>query len=177
MQTTVQFLDALSAKHGKASDYRLAKIMGCTPASISHYRHGRSYLNDETSLKVAALLDLEPGYVLACVYAERAARANAPEVQEAWERIALRVAAAVMMGVGVGGLAACLIAPDSGLPAAILNAYLHVATTPVLIEPDDCVLCKMLVRANLIDFAPVFALLAALGAVLAHLAYRLRRRP
>ncbi len=151
MQTTLEFLAAVADKHHGASDYRVAKILGVTRATISGLKHGRSYLGDETALKVAAELGVEPGYVLACVYAERATRADAPEVRKAWEKLAARVAAAVVLGVGVGGLVAVL-APEVS-PALLAVANLS----------GSSVLCKIEVCRNLIDFAPLFAALAVSG--------------
>jgi len=81
MQTTTDFLDAVKAKHGITSDYKLSKIIGCTHSSISHYRSGKSRLDENTACKVAELLDIEPGFVLACIAAERAKN---EKVRNAW---------------------------------------------------------------------------------------------
>jgi len=65
MKNTCEFLDAIKAKNSLTSDYQLAKLLGCTPSAIGNYRHGKSMLSDEYALKVADLLGLEGGYVLA----------------------------------------------------------------------------------------------------------------
>ncbi len=123
MQTTMDLLDELSAKHGDASDYRLAKILKVTKSAVSRYRGGGAFFSDEIAMRVAADLNLEPGYVLACVHAERAKQ---PAIKAVWEDLAIRVAAAVVLGVGVGGLVATL-APE--------------AAPALLIVVNDCVLC------------------------------------
>lgn len=85
MKTTVEFLDALKAMHGLASDYQLSKFLGCTRGAISSYRMGKSYLDEEMAMKVAFELSLDDGYVLACVASERARK---PEVKKAWAHTA-----------------------------------------------------------------------------------------
>lgn len=105
MQTTNEFLDSVKAKHGLTSDYQLSKLMQCTHSVISGYRHGRSKMDEETACKVADLLELEPGYVMACIAAERA---KSEKVKKAWQHIAnMAVAATVLLvigGVSIGGL-------------------------------------------------------------------------
>jgi hypothetical protein len=59
------------------------------------------------AIRVAELLELDPGYVLACMAAERAQR---PVVREAWERLAASLAVLVM---AVGS--ATLPVADTGL--------------------------------------------------------------
>lgn len=94
-KTTVEFLDAVKAKHGLTSDYQLSKLIGCTHSSISHYRGGKSKLDEGTACKVAELLEIEPGYVLACIAAERS---KDDKVKKAWAWSAAHL----------GGLAAAL---------------------------------------------------------------------
>ena len=81
MKNTCEFLDAIKAKNSLTSDYQLAKLLGCTPSAIGNYRHGKSMLSDEYALKVADLLGLEGGYVLACIAAERSKNER---VKKAW---------------------------------------------------------------------------------------------
>lgn len=95
MKTTTDFLDEVKAKHGLTSDYQLSKKLGCTCSTISGYRAGRSRMDDEMACKVAALLGIEAGYVLACIASERS---KSPIVKKAWEWTAQHL----------GGLAAVL---------------------------------------------------------------------
>lgn len=90
MQTTRQFLAAarrvLEDERGeKISDYRMAKVLGVTPSSMSRYLLGKSTLDDSVARRVAALLELHPGYVAACIQAERA---TLPESRSMWEGVA-----------------------------------------------------------------------------------------
>lgn len=96
---TIDFIDEIKKRGLARSDYAVAKLLGTTRSCLSNYRTGRSQLDDETALKVAAVLQLEPGYVLACIHA---ARAKDPAVMSAWQRAAeacRRGAAAIMIGI------------------------------------------------------------------------------
>jgi DNA-binding XRE family transcriptional regulator len=102
MHTTNQILDAISAKHGGVTDYRLAKFFGTSPQTVGHWRKGRSALSLDYALKAAELLGWEPAYVVACVERERAekdARLEATdEIKATWEKIAdaFKPAAAIL---------------------------------------------------------------------------------
>jgi len=72
MNTTIQFLDALKARHCGASDYAISKILGVTQQTVSRYRVGKDFLGDSTAIRVAKLLEIDPAYVVACAHAERA---------------------------------------------------------------------------------------------------------
>lgn len=82
---TVDFLDAVKARHNLPSDYALAKFMGLTQSQISRYRNKPEYFGDAVALKVAELLDLPADYVLACSHAERATDA---EISKVWAGMA-----------------------------------------------------------------------------------------
>lgn len=86
MQTTADLLDKAKAKNHIPSDYALAKKLGVARQRISQIRSGRQVgLRDKTALKIAHLLDVEPGYVMASIAAEHAAD---PEAKDAWIRTA-----------------------------------------------------------------------------------------
>lgn len=90
MKTTVQYLDAIRAKHGLTSDYQLAKLMDIRQSTISGYRAGRSHLDDLMSLKVADLLGIDPMEVISAANAERA---KTQAVKEVWASAWMRFAA------------------------------------------------------------------------------------
>jgi len=94
MERTADFLDALKARHQLTSDYQLAKLLNVSSSRVANYRMDRSKLDDAIALKVAELLDLEAGYVLACVHAERA---KEPRERKAWAELAKRAAAALAL--------------------------------------------------------------------------------
>lgn len=72
MNTSTQYIDAVKSKTGAASDYQLAKILGITQQAVSSLRVKRTFIGDETAIKVAELLEIDPGIVIAAVHAERA---------------------------------------------------------------------------------------------------------
>ena len=146
MQTTQEFLDAIAAKHGGASDYRLAKLLGVGSSAISAYRCRGVTFSEKQALKVAAELNIDVAYVLACAHAERAKR---PEIRAAWERVAVRVAAAVVLGIGIGGILAG--APDLAPLSLVAQGG------------EVCILCKMPVHFQDIDFNPVYLAIVLLG--------------
>lgn len=114
MHSTAALLDAIRRRHKLPSDYQLARMMGWTTQQVSNYRAGRRQLGDDVALAVAKALDLDPGYVLAIVAAERAA--SAP-VRAAWRTVAERLAAWVV-AVGVVYVACALDPFLSGAQAA-----------------------------------------------------------
>lgn len=104
MTTTVEFLDAIKARHGLPSDYALAAKLGTTRSCISNYRSRRSHLDDSTAIHVANLLEMEAGYVMACAHAERA---KSDAERTAWKSIMQKLGgAAALVLIGLGGLSA-----------------------------------------------------------------------
>ncbi|MEW6258025.1 MAG: DUF3693 domain-containing protein [Pseudomonadota bacterium] len=96
MRTTRDFLDALKARYDVHSDYALVRITGFSKQRISRYRLKEDFLGDESALRVAELLDLDPGYVMACAHAERA---GSEQIRRVWERIGERLAQAACLAV------------------------------------------------------------------------------
>jgi len=89
--TTQEYLDAIKARYDLPTDYRLAKFMGMSTQAISHYRHKGTTFSDEVALKVAELLELPEGKVLADMQAERA---RSERVKAAWREIARKLSQA-----------------------------------------------------------------------------------
>ena len=87
--TTIGFIDAIKTEYGLPSDGAVARAIGVTRQTLSKYRRGHDCLGDEPAINAAELLGLSKGYVLACVYAERA---SLPPVKQAWEEVANSVA-------------------------------------------------------------------------------------
>lgn len=91
--TTLQFLEMLQEHYkylsddGKtpASDYRVAKELGVTQQTVSRWRVGKSGMDDETAVKVAEILGMVSGHVLACVHLERS---KSSKVRAAWTVVA-----------------------------------------------------------------------------------------
>ncbi len=99
MNTAKNYLDALKAKTGATSDYKLAQILGVTRAQISKYRNGYDAFSDEMCLKVAKILEVDPYLMLASSHAERAKN---KDEKSAWTALFERLggmAASIALGI------------------------------------------------------------------------------
>lgn len=97
LKTTIDFMDAVKARHGIKSDYELSKALGVSQQTISHYRNRGSAMDTKMAVKVAELLALDPLEVIAAAEIERAERAKDEKAKGFW----MRYAAALLMVVGV----------------------------------------------------------------------------
>lgn len=95
-KTTAEFIVAVKTKYNLQSDYALAKKLGITPTSIYRFTGNKGSFSDATALHVAELLNLNSGYVLACIHAERAKAANEKSTWEKMARYLSTCAAAVL---------------------------------------------------------------------------------
>ncbi len=102
MKSSIEILDALSARLDGATDYRIAKITGIPTAKISAVRAGACSLSRVNCKRAALTLGVEPGALIAIVQAERE---EDPEIRESLLRVATRamVAAVLVAAVGLGG--------------------------------------------------------------------------
>jgi plasmid maintenance system antidote protein VapI len=98
MRTTLEFLDAIKARHSVPSDYALAKFLGVSRQAVGHYRNTRDYLGPDVAVRVAKLLDLDPAYVLICTQAERERSESARPV---WQGLAARLEASTGRAIGI----------------------------------------------------------------------------
>lgn len=85
LMTTLELLDELKSLNNNASDYRAAQIIGVKPQTVSKWRTQGSIPDDDTAVRVADALGVQPEYVLACVHAERC---KTPQARSAWLHIA-----------------------------------------------------------------------------------------
>lgn len=104
MQTTIDFLKAVKAAQGLTSDYQLAKFLGITQQSVSLLMLGKTFLGDETAIKVADCLKIYPALVLANIHAERA---KGEVEKRVWTDLVKRL----------GGIAAALVLAICALPS------------------------------------------------------------
>jgi transcriptional regulator with XRE-family HTH domain len=81
---TLEYLDAVKAKHGITSDYALAKVLNFSQSSLSLYRSGRRIFDDDVALRIATELGINP---LAVIAAANAERAKTPEQRDLWHGI------------------------------------------------------------------------------------------
>ena len=101
MHTTQSLIDLFEKSNENCTDYRAAKLLEIDKSTISEWRRKGSVMKDETGLKIAETLGLEPDYVLACLAAERA---KDSQTRVIWEGIANRlhsVAATFLLAVFV----------------------------------------------------------------------------
>ena len=103
---TAEFLEALKAARRLPTDYALAKHYGINTQTVSSYRTGRTVPDDAMGVRIAQELNLDPGYVLAQLAAERAERAKNDALAQTWHAIARRF-----------GVAASLVLAAFFLPA------------------------------------------------------------
>lgn len=89
MKTTLDFLEAVSRKLGGASDYAIAKELGISRSAISKYRRDQGTFDDDTAVKVARILDIDPAPVLLAAHAERM---KTPEARNVFAALADRFA-------------------------------------------------------------------------------------
>jgi hypothetical protein len=116
-----EWIDRAKAVKGWESDYRAAKELGITRGAMSQIRTGDSAtLGEETVLRVAQALEVDPAIVLADQAMERAKSAGA---RSAWATVLERL----------GGVAAGLLVVV-GVNPALLN---DVAALCALCKPED----------------------------------------
>lgn len=134
MKTAAAFLDALQARFGVSSDRQLERYTGWKPAQTSRYRVGKNTFDDATCIKVAAWLEIDPGYVMMCMAAQRAAT---PAIRDAWESMLKKTAACILLGFGAllgGEPMQAAAAPASHNenytpPAAPVTSQIHIMRT------------------------------------------------
>jgi predicted transcriptional regulator len=85
MPSTVQYLDAVRAKHHIGSDAELARTLGVQRQTICRYRLMPVSMDDEIAMRVAKLLDIRPATILLDMYAERQRN---PAIKAVWQEAA-----------------------------------------------------------------------------------------
>lgn len=95
---SVEFLDAVRARHKLTSDNKLAAFLQIPQGRVSLYRTGARKLDPDACLKVAKALDLPPEHVFAAVQAERAKRTEHRRVWERLAKLAKHAGAAAVVG-------------------------------------------------------------------------------
>ena len=85
LTTTDAILEKFKAALQIKTDYRLAKVLGISNTSVTHWRNGRSRPDDSLVVRMARLMHSDPAPIVAELHAERA---KDPESRELWLRIA-----------------------------------------------------------------------------------------
>lgn len=81
--TTTLLLDRWKAARGVATDYRAAKELKVTTATISNWRHGKSHAKPSLAARMATEAGMDELGVLAAIEADRAYNADDRRV---WQR-------------------------------------------------------------------------------------------
>lgn len=107
METSKEFARAIKSHYDIKSDYALAKMLNVTRQAMSKHKTGDShYFSEDTGYRIAELLGLDAGYVLACLAAERS---KDIKVKKVWERLAeltrVAIVAPVLFAVTLAGSA------------------------------------------------------------------------
>lgn len=89
MISTPELADLAKKKAGLASNYALAKKLGCSPSALLKWYKGGS-MDDKHALICADLADLDSRYVLDSIAAERAQRKNDTALFEFWKNRAMK---------------------------------------------------------------------------------------
>jgi hypothetical protein len=114
---------------GRRSAYAIAQYMGrsygWSRTSAYNYWRGQTYPSEAHALDIATELGLDPGYVLACVSADRA---RDTRVRAGWEKAAQRLAdtatVVIMSATAVLGVAGQLGAPGLAAPGgSLMTSY------------------------------------------------------
>jgi plasmid maintenance system antidote protein VapI len=126
MDTTRELLDKVKEKFDLSSDNKLAQKIGISRERISRYRHTSGALGADAAVKVAQLLEIDPGYVLACMEAERT---DSEAARAEWHKLADRVKP-------LGVVAALLLLAATPCPTPANAA-------PTKAGSGICILCKV----------------------------------
>lgn len=103
MKTTIEYLDAFKASLGIESDYAAAKALGITRAAVSKYRNGYGGFDDQTAVRIADALNVDPMEVIAAVHGEWA---RTDDARAFWENVWGKVTGATVATALAVGLAA-----------------------------------------------------------------------
>lgn len=100
MLTQAELIESARVAQGNCSHYRISQLLGITSAYMTRLRASENIVSPAMAYRLAELAGLDPGYVLACIEHERAARTDTQgEVARVWEAIAERMKGAAAVGV------------------------------------------------------------------------------
>lgn len=125
MKNATRYLEAVKARHGGASDYRAAKILGVTTSAVSKWRNGTESFSPTTAKKVAEELGIDEEIV---VIESQIDRCKSPEEAAIWQRVLRRLggAAAAVVAFSVIGLAPMDTQAASPYPAGMASKTLFI---------------------------------------------------
>lgn len=86
---TIDYLSAAKKRLGITSDYAFAQHLGVTRGAVSLLVNGKVIMSDETAIKIAHILDIDPLELMAAANRERA---KTPEAEAVWAGLMARIA-------------------------------------------------------------------------------------
>lgn len=118
------WIDRVKASKGLSSDYSAAKQLGVTTSTISWYRRvANKTLDEETAIKVAHALEINPSVILADQSMERARN---DEARTAWAEILKQlggVAAGLFVALNIGFTPSPAQAAQTAEPTGSSSVY------------------------------------------------------
>jgi transcriptional regulator with XRE-family HTH domain len=120
------WIDQVKTKHAWASDYRAAKELGLSAKTISAYRSRTPTLDEESAIKVAAALGIDPAAVLADQAMERA---RSEPARRAWAQVLEKLQGATA-SILLTGCAATLAALALSGPSQTATKSAASSTSP-----------------------------------------------
>jgi transcriptional regulator with XRE-family HTH domain len=135
MKTTYDLIDDLKRKLGFRFDNELAEYMGWKGSQLSRYRTRASAFSEETAMRVAQILEVDPAPIVAAMKAQSCTR---PEAKKLWERIARKVATVAIVGVAASlGAPAPSIAGELSAPGPQYYVNRRRWLLALILGPDD----------------------------------------
>ncbi len=129
MKNSIEYLDLVKEKLGVESDYALAKKLELTKSAISTIRMQKGFIGEDTAIKIALILRIDPIEILAATAAERTKNAMAKTVwRDLSERLSVSTAALVLVS------SILQVAPNQAEARAITGPYpLNQASEPFIL--------------------------------------------
>ena len=91
--TTVSLADRVKLLIGKDSQYALAKFLNISRPAISRWYDGTSVMDDDTAVRCAFAVGLDPEHVLCWLQVERMEKRGNDNLSQYWRHIAEQIAA------------------------------------------------------------------------------------
>lgn len=124
MSTTDRLLNRCKSVLDIESDYRLAKVLGISHTTITHWRNGRSTPSDEAVISICALMQKDPAQAIAQLHAERA---KTDIARQFWQNTADKLSSALAPVISAVFVAILLVAlsptPAQAATGTTVNSY------------------------------------------------------
>ena len=121
--------DVVRQRGGTGSDYSVANALDISREAMSKRKRGVIFtMADDTAIRAAEIIGLDPAYLLAIVHAEQSERGQRPEAAATWRRMAEVIKtgkrAAMVAGFFLAGAVLSVIVPAKTAYAAPGGALL-----------------------------------------------------